>query len=268
MSASSYRKSIEWLRLTLSLTRRDYAVQFAGTALGLVWLVVQYVFQIAVFYLIFGYILAGPIRGGGFMPTKETDYLSFLLGGMALWLPISDMLLRSCGILADNRALIRRTDLGANRFIWVPVFQAMFHYLILYVPVCLVGVTRGTLAASFPAALVPGMATIMLFSGWAFILARVSVILKDITPLMRLLLQIAFWCTPIVYAATARTVTYFAYNPIYVLVELHRNLLFQMPGGMVERLPLFNGVVLLCIVSVPAFYLSSRRLGVIVSDHI
>ena len=254
--------------MTYSLVRRDYAIQFAGTALGLSWLIIQYIFQIAIFFLIFGVILAGPVRGGGLMPSGETDYLSFLLGGMSLWLPVSDMLLHSCGILTDNRALIRRTDLGANRFIWIPIFQGMIHYSILILPVCVIGLVRGTLSVYFPFAIIVGLCTIFALSGWAFILARISVLLKDITPLMRLLFQLLFWFTPIIYMASKKTLWFFSLNPVYVVIEIHRNLLFELPGSMISEIPFLNGVFLFLIISLPAFYISSRRLGVIVSDHI
>jgi len=55
---------LSWARICLSLTRRDYAIQFAGTLLGLIWLIAQYAFQIGIFFVIFGFIIkAGTLPG-------------------------------------------------------------------------------------------------------------------------------------------------------------------------------------------------------------
>lgn len=289
--------------LILSLVRRDYAVQFAGTALGIVWVLVQYVFQIAIFFLIFGVIIpqspaVASAAGGGklaMFTAGQADYLSHLLGGMCLWLPLSEMLLRSCSILADNRGLIRRTGLGLRGFLWVPVFEGLIHYALIFGLVVLVGFARGVLSPLAPLAFLWGAVLILLFSGWAFIFARVSILLKDVSPLMRLIFQIAFWLTPIVYMVGPEMMSYFAWNPITGLLEMHRRLLFfgvpagapglaglapagesvvaifsfhlsEGPGGPIFGI--WSGVIWFAALSLPAYLLSARRLNTLVVDQL
>ncbi|MEQ9367075.1 MAG: ABC transporter permease [Leptospirales bacterium] len=287
--------------LILSLVRRDYAVQFAGTALGIVWVLVQYIFQIGIFFLIFGVILPqapGAAEAGGgklaAFTAGRADYLSFLLGGMCLWLPLSEMLLRSCSILADNRGLIRRTGLGLRGFLWVPVFEGLIHYALIFGIVAAVGFARGVLSPLFPLAFLGGSLVLLLFSGWAFIFARISILLKDVSPLMRLIFQIAFWLTPIVYVVSLDWMRYFAWNPLTGILETHRRLLFSgTPGdfaafadfgnntGAVESVAalfvtipgapvfgIFSGVACLVALSVPAYLLSARRLNGLVVDQL
>ena len=180
-------RRLHWIRedlsLIYSLVRRDYALQYAGTLLGLAWLLVQYVFQVALFYVIFGLLLPA---GGRVAGPENADYLAYLLGGMALWLPLSEMLLRGCGILTENRQVVRRTVVGARLLLWVPVFEALVHYTILFVLVLGVGALRGTSPGWFPAAYAFGCLVILFFGGWSFLLARVGIIFKDVSPLMRL----------------------------------------------------------------------------------
>lgn len=307
----------------LSLVRRDYAVQFAGTALGIVWVLVQYAFQIAIFYLIFGVILApaapdsaepaladslssgklaDSLNSGKLaaMTGGSADYLSYLLGGMVLWLPISEMLLRACSILADNRGLIRRTGLGLRGFLWVPVFEAVLHYTLIFGMVALLGLARGVLSPLAPLAYLGGLGLLFALSGWAFIFARASILLKDISPLLRLAFQLIFWLTPIVYVVGPDVMGIFAWNPVTAPVELHRRLLFcgapgsgfapgfatfaeaqaclaAMPGSAEisahRLLPapfagLWTGVLVLVALSVPAYLLSARRLNALVVDQL
>ena len=247
------------------MVRRDYAVQYAGTALGFTWVLVQYLFQILLFFLIFGVLLrqAMPDRLDA-VSSGAGDYLSYLLGGMCLWLPLSEMLLRACGILSENRALVRRTAVGLGGFLWVPVVQALFHYALIVVPVLLVGLVRGVAGPSSALAILFGVALILCFSGWSIILARVSVLLRDLSPL----LQIFFWMTPIVYVAPDWMVPYFNWNPMFGLVALHRDLLFpaalplEVDSGALAGVAWFSGFSLI------AYALSARRLNALVVDHL
>ncbi len=252
----------ERTRLVLSLVRRDYAVQFAGTALGLVWLFVQYAFQIGIFYVVFTVFLSGP--RGGEQPASG-DYLAFLLCGLSLWLPISEMLVRSGSILSENRALIRRTAVGADLFARVPFVQALLHFALLLILTLPIAGARGALNVHFYLAVPVGLLTIWFFSGWALVLSRMSVILRDVSPIVRLLLQIVFWCTPFVYAAPPSLLAYFGWNPLFAPLELYRALFLGLP---LPELLAWKGSALLVSLSLPLFLLSSLRLGRITADHL
>jgi len=249
----------DWIRETLSLVRRDYAVQFAGTMFGLVWLFAQYGFQIAVFFVVFGFLL--PDRPG----TAGGNFLAYLFGGMTLWLPLSEMLLRSCSILSDNAALIRRTNVGPARFVWVPVAQSFFHYFLIFIPAVIYAAFHGTLTMLFPLGFLFGLLTLFFFSGWAFVFARIGVILKDISPVLRLVMQLIFWCTPIVYRAEGAWKKYFILNPFYSIFELHRSLTFS--SGSLSP-DVWIGLSWFVPLSLLAFMLSHLRLKAIAVDHL
>lgn len=271
------------IRLTLSLVRRDYAVQFAGTSLGIAWVLIQYAFQIAVFFLIFGVILGDALSGGASPAPAGTraevlaagtgDYLAYLLGGMALWLPLSEMLLRSCSILADNRSLVRRTNLGMRGFLRVPVYEGLIHYALIFAIVAGVSMMRGGLAWTAPLALLFGALILVSLRGWAFILARVSVILKDVSPLLRLLFQVLFWLTPIVYTAglAGRHAAWFYANPLHGVLEVHRVLLFGTPaqafavGGDVN---LWIAPLIFTAFSALAYGIAALRLEAVAADQL
>lgn len=256
------------IRLILSLVHRDYAMQFAGTSMGLLWLIIQYVFQIGVFYVIFGIVLPADQSAGRFFSPEGVDYLSYLLGGMCLWLPLSDMLVRSCQILVENRALIRRTAVGAGVFVWVPVFEGLIHYLILYIPIAIIGYFRNTLSVLSPLAFLLGVVVLLGMAGWGFILARISVLVRDTSPIIRLLLQVVFWLTPIVYAVGPSSIHTFAFNPFFAPMELHRALLFSSPHEWPPQIPLWNGTLVLILLSIPIYRLSAVRLNAIIVDHL
>ena len=259
-----------WISLIFSLVKRDYAVQYAGTSLGIAWLIIQNLFQVGIFYLLFGFILGSnaverPATSASGMGSGK-EYLVYLLGGMSLWLPLSEMLIRSCGILSENRSLIRRTSIGISAFMWIPVFEAVLHYAIIFFPSCLIAYYNGRLSGNFLFAFAWGVGVIVLFSGWGFILARVSVLLKDVSPLLRLVLQIVFWATPIVYMAPENLLVYFQWNPFFFFMDYHRQLFsaFDPVGFLLHG----RGLGLFLVLSIPAYVISGRKLSALISDHI
>lgn len=240
----------------LALIRRDYAVQYAGMGLGLAWLFINYAMQIGVFYLVIG-------RG---LYADQDDYAARLLSGMALWIPLSEMLMRSGSILSENRVLIRRTNTGRELFVWIPIVQALFHYLLLSIPLSLIlSLSGGSLSLpsallSLPGGLFGGWAALLIVSPWALILARLAVILRDLTPLLRPLLQILFWLTPIAYLPASWS----HMNPLTYLLALHGSLFAGLP--VPESGALSFAIALL--ITLMAAVISSFRLNRIVEDHL
>lgn len=216
---------LDRLRLALALLRREYAVQYAGMGLGLAWMAVQYLAQIAVFLLVFGRGIYANAPGGG--------YASRLLVGMLLWLPLSEMLTRSTSILIENRALIRRISVGRELFPWLPPLQALVQYSLLAAPVALVLLLTGDLSPAAPLAFALGLLVHGLLSVWAIFLARSTILLRDLGPIMRPGLQALFWLTPIAYYPTRWS----GWNPLTWIFQTHSRL--WLATGM-EATPAFD----------------------------
>lgn len=251
------------LSLVLRLVQRDYTLQFAGTTGGIIWLAAQYLFQIAVYYAIFGFVLSGG-ESGRF--SSGSDYFSFLLSGMIFWLPLSEMFLRSCVILHENRALIRRTKTGMQLFVWIPIFRGIIHYMVLFPVVALILYSRDTLSPLFPIAFIYSVSVMLLLAGWGFIFARMSVILLDVSSAVRLLLQIVFWLTPIVYDIPGSFHKIMGWNPLFGIIEAHRFLLIR-DYRLIPTETIY-GIIALFILSVIAYFASSRRLNTVVVDNL
>jgi len=206
------------INLVLLLVRRDYAVQFAGTLFGFLWLLIQYTFQVAVFYVLFGVVFSG---GGGHF-AYDGDYFLYIMSGMMLWVPVSEMLIRSCSIIFDNRALVKRTGMGMKLFLWIPVFQGMLYFFVLFSITFAIGYFRNGTGIFSPVVLIYGIIVILFFGMWAFIFSKLSLILKDFSPIMRLLLQMVFWVTPIVYTLPEKYSAYAGMNPLFGIIEINR----------------------------------------------
>ncbi|MBI3394412.1 MAG: ABC transporter permease [Spirochaetia bacterium] len=251
------------------MVRRDYAVQFAGTALGIVWLLLRYAFQIGLFFFVFGRLLperAAAASGG-------VEYLPYLLGGMLLWLPVSEMMLRAASILTDNRSLIRRTSVGAEAFLWIAPVQAVLHYTLMFVLISAGLLFLGRLSLWFPIAYLFGVSVILFLSGWGFLFARVSVILKDVSPILAILLQVVFWSAPILYVPPPSLRYMFEWHPLTAMMHVHRTLLTEglsgmQRGGAGALIQGWPGLAIFVCVSIFIFLLSSRRMRDLAGDEL
>ncbi len=246
-------------RILLVLVRRDYALQYAGSALGLTWMFLQNLSLILVYTVVF-YFLG--IRSQG---ADSTEYFSRVLSGLLFWIPLQEYLIRGTGILTDNRHLIKRSPLGPEIFLWIPFIQFLLHWAITSVPIFIFLIWLGKVGPSgFILSFLCIVGTGFYLACLQNYLARINIILRDISPLVRLLTQFLFWSLPIVYESKGTLGKLNVYNPFFFPLELFRSALisgYTSQAGFWEFIP-FAGLFLAVL------YLSRTKLNQIVLDHL
>lgn len=73
---------------------REFKTRYAGSVLGFAWAFVQPVATLAIFYVLFGLVLAVRVPG----LDVNNGYLLHLLAGLAVWLPFTDAIGRGLGL--------------------------------------------------------------------------------------------------------------------------------------------------------------------------
>lgn len=247
------------IRILIILVRRDYALQYAGSALGLTWMFLQNLSLILVYTLVFYFLGIRPNQG------DSSEYFAHVLSGLLFWIPLQEFLIRGTGILTDNRQLIKRSPLGPEIFLWIPFVQFLLHWAITAIPIFVFlfwfgKISFGGVLASFVCVVCTGLYLVCIQN----YLARINIILRDISPLVRLLTQFLFWGLPILYESKGILGKLNVFNPFFFPLETFRAALltgYQSKAGFVEFLPfvfLFIGVLIL----------SRAKLNQIVLDHL
>lgn len=182
------------------LVRRDYALQFAGSALGISWMLVQNFSLILIYTIVFLYL---HLKGN---PESASNFIGYSFSGLLFWIPLQEYIIRGTSILTENRQLIKRSPLGPEIFLWIPYIQMLIHFTVTAVPVLIVLSILGKLnLILFPISIFIMFAVGYLLSFIQGYLARANVILRDITPLIRLISQFFFgpcrfcMCLPVFY---------------------------------------------------------------------
>ncbi|MCH1913425.1 ABC transporter permease [Leptospira noguchii] len=199
------------------LVRRDYALQFAGSALGISWMLVQNFSLILIYTIVFLYL---HLKGS---PESASDFIGYSFSGLLFWVPLQEYIIRGTSILTENRQLIKRSPLGPEIFLWVPYIQMLIHFTVTAVPVLIVlSILEKLNVVLFPISIFIMFAVGYLLSFIQGYLARANVILRDITPLVRLISQFFFWSLPILYVSSGFLYSINVWNPLNFPLELFR----------------------------------------------
>jgi lipopolysaccharide transport system permease protein len=249
----SSQLSVLWV-----LVRRDYALQYAGSFLGIAWMIIQNLTMIFIYAFVFLYM---NLKNAG---TQE-NYSGYVFSGLLFWIPLQELFLRGTGILTDNRQLIKRSSLGMDIFLWIPYVQFLIHYLATSIPIGIIlyfysGIHWGGFFISFLWMGLVGLYVLLLIN----YLSRLNIILKDISPLVRLLSMILFWTLPILYYPAGILGEINRYNPFNIPLDIFRNLVLV---GHESAFPIWGLIPFL-----GAFlfinYFSRRKFHQVVIDHL
>ena len=200
------------------LARRDIAVRYKQTVVGLVWVILQPI-AFALVYTAFLSLL-------GSIPSQGVPYGVFALTGMTVWLFFSMGLTRVSDSTVAGAALISK--------IWFPrliiplsaigpaIIDLAASTLVLLVAMLIFGVVPDPKILLLPgAALVAGLAAL----GIGLWFSAISVRYRDIQQLVPFMLQVLLFLTPIIYpfeVVPARLQTLYSFNPLVGMVEFFR----------------------------------------------
>lgn len=180
--------------LFAQMVRRELRQKYKGSALGVLWYVLNPLVLMGAYTLMFGVVLDSPL--------DIEDYPLFLLVGIVVWVFFSQSLLAAASSLIDQSGLIRKvrfpreTIPAAVVTVQLVTFGAV---LALVVPVAVA--IRGTLSPALLLlpALVAALYAFVL--GLALVVAVLHAHFRDVAPILGAVLLPWFFVTPIFFPA-------------------------------------------------------------------
>jgi lipopolysaccharide transport system permease protein len=178
--------------LLVLLARRDLAVRYRQTAVGIAWVVVQPVAYAAVFSLALTYLRASPSSG--------IPYPVFVLTGLTIWLFLAGVLARVSASLVGSSALISKLHFPR---IVLPVasvlpqlvdvslaFGTLIGVMLVY------GVIPDPTILLAPVFVALGLSVVFGAGLW---LAAVAVRFRDVQQIVPFIIQIGLFASPVIY---------------------------------------------------------------------
>jgi ABC-type polysaccharide/polyol phosphate export permease len=225
-----YADVVRYRELFGNLFRRDLQAKYRGSALGVLWTIVNPIMLMGVYLLVFGVVWKTRFTTGGHYPL-------FLLSGLAVWTFFAAALQSATRSMLDNANLIRKirfprqlvplSVVGAH----LVSFSAMLVILLVVNAIALPR-ARATELLAIPLALL----VVGLISGLALAAASLNVLFRDVEFIVAALLVPWFFLTPIIYPLSSIA----AHRHIVEVIHWANPL---SPAVEAVRAPLFYGTL-------------------------
>lgn len=208
------------------LVRKELKVRYRGSVLGLLWSYVKPGVQFVVFYIALGVFL-----GLEQSPTNKSglpNYAIYLFSGIVLINFFTEALGNASRSIVGNGGLIKKIYLPRQLFPVAAVWVSAVHFfpqLVILVVACLFSGWHPSFL-QLAAAVVGFIIVALLATGLGLLFGAANVYFRDSENFVDMLLMIATWASPVMYAWTMVHdklgefwFTVYQLNPITIAVE-------------------------------------------------
>lgn len=245
-------------RLVVRLARREVEAQFRGSLLGLLWTLLVPLLMLAVYSFVFSVVFEPRWT---LPPGGRGNFALLLFSGLIIFSMFAEPVNRAPGLVLENVSYVKRVIFPLVVLPWVSLAVAAFtglmsgvvlaaYYLltvglpplsVLWLPICF-----GPL--------------VFLTVGLGWMLSGLGVYLRDLRPLVSVLVSGLFFLSPVFYPLTAIPERYrpiLELNPLAVVLEGSKAALFY---GLRPNLRLLAISSLACFLFAWAGHATFRRL--------
>lgn len=178
--------------LLAELVRTDFKLRYQGSALGYAWSLLKPLFLFAVMYMVFVQFL----KFG-----SDTEYFPIsLLLGIVLWGFFSEIVNQGMVSIVSRGDLLRKIKFPKSILVFSGTISALINLFFNLTVVVIFMVFSGVSFKWSTLMLPVNILEIYIFAvALAFFLAAVYVKLRDISHIWEIIMQAAFYATPIIY---------------------------------------------------------------------
>ncbi len=210
--------------LILQLTRREIAVRYRGSVLGVSWSFVTPMLMLTIYTFVFSVVFqtrwASPLN-------NRFEFALVLFAGLIVFTLFSECISRAPTLMAENPSYIKRIVFPLEALAWVLVvtslFNAMVSFGILFVAyVIIIGVPPLTVLW-LPLVLTP---LVLMTLGLIWFLSSTGLFIRDIRQSVAIVLPVLMFASPLFYPVAAlpeRARFLVQLNPLAVAMEQVRD---------------------------------------------
>jgi lipopolysaccharide transport system permease protein len=233
--------------LFIIFLRREFTGQYMGSVTSVGWALIAPLAMLAIYGYVFGEIFK--VR---FPEADAVGFLGYLALGMWPWIAFSESVNRAIKAVRGNAALVHKTALPHEIFVYATVIATFLTHLAGYTAVMLVLALMGKplVWLMLPLVLYYMLLVLLIAMGMGLIVAALDVFLNDVEHGVPLILTLCFFSTPILYSPSllpANVLPYLDLNPMAYIVTSIREamLLGQWVPGWVDGVALIASITVL-----------------------
>lgn len=255
-----YEYSIILLR---ELVITDFKLRYQASALGYVWSILKPLLLFVILYVVFGVLIGAT--------GKIPHYPVYLLLGVILWNYFTEVTNIGATSIVAKGDLLRKLNFPKYVIVVAGSISAFINLIINFVVIAIFMLFTGVDLHLNALLFIPLMAELFILSiGVAFLLSAVYVKLRDVNYIWEVIMQAAFYATPIIYPLSlVVTKSHFAaklllLNPMAQIIQDSRSVLVTNQSLSFEAL-YGNGwyrlvpITITVVVAVGAAYYFKKR---------
>ncbi|WP_219118423.1 ABC transporter permease [Janthinobacterium sp. UMAB-56] len=242
MAASLWRNR----NLVRVLVQREVIGRYRGSFMGILWSFFNPVFMLLIYTFVFSVVFKARWNAGS---DSKTEFSLVLFAGLIIFNLFSECINRAPGLVTANVNYVKKVVFPLEILPWVSVGSALFHFMIslgvwLVAYTVLFGVPHPTVLL-MPLIIAP---LILLIMGLSWMLASLSVYLRDVAQFIGMVTTVLMFMTPIFYPVSSLPESYrhlLLFNPLTPAVEMARDILFWGKLPDLGMLTLYGAATLL-----------------------
>ena len=208
--------------------KKEFRGKYKKSFLGILWSFLNPLFQLAIYALVFPFILRNDVD----------NYTIFLIVALMPWTFFNMTILQSAACVVTNGGIIKKVYFPREI---LPISTAtsnlinfMITGIIVIVALLISGVGIGTSIIVLPIII---LMQYILQLGLSFIFSSITVYVRDVEYLLNVFMMLMFYLCPIVYSADmipANFLPIFKLNPMFHIINFYRTILYykQIPDMM------------------------------------
>lgn len=234
--APNFASAWRYRQFILSSIQAEFRTRFGRSKLGGMWMIIHPLAQAAIFTLVLAEVMAAKLPN---MANDKLAYAIYLLSGLIAWSLFSEIVNRCLTVFIDNGNLMKKMLFPRISLPLIVAGSALINNLLLLLAVLLIfallGHVPGPQVAWVPLLV---LLTMGLGLGVGLLLGILNVFARDIGQVVPVMLQLAFWFTPIVYTPSvipAHLRPLLSLNPMTTIVQSFQDaMLFDKPLNIAD----------------------------------
>jgi lipopolysaccharide transport system permease protein len=192
----AFDPALQYRALTLEMTRRELREKFAGHTLGWFWSIGHPVLLMATYVFLFAFVFPARLSEAA----GSGDFVVFILSGVIPWLCFADAIGRTTSVLLNNAHLVKHQVFPLAvlpaKTVLAAFFAQLVSTLVLALVMLIVGKRPGPLIVALPYLF---LVEIVFLLGLGYLLAAVTVFVRDLREMVQVLLGLGLFLTPALY---------------------------------------------------------------------
>lgn len=211
-------------KMIWDLAKADFRKRFVGSYFGMVWMFVQPIVTVLIFFFIFQLGMKST------PPVPDTPYVIWLIPGLVPWFYFQEALSGATNNLSEYSYLVKKVVFPVELLPIIKIVSSlMVHFCFLAIMAVVFLVAGYTPRISWLQVFYYTGAATVLALGLGYITSSVNVFFKDMSQIVAICLQFGMWLAPIMYWDGMFTAEHpwmdpiFKLNPFYYIVAGYRD---------------------------------------------